>query len=196
MSGLKSFSTPPNIFKNILGVIRILIPSKENFILIEWIERETSSLNNSGDKSQKFIPVIFTAFGIWTQLNPLWQPFHGFNSHVYVNGFIMIHSYLTRISLFAATYKPYMPKVHHYWQYLHTFLITLVFLLMMGAHNRLWIMLAVLLVVYTITSANEYCNEKPWACCNGDSSIKPGKVQTTKLEFCLISRYIQENLTA
>ena len=55
-------------------------------------------------------------------------------------------------------------------------LIMLVFLLMMGAHNRPWIMLAVLLLVYTITSANEYCNEKPWACCNGDSSIKPGKV--------------------
>ena len=55
-------------------------------------------------------------------------------------------------------------------------LIMLAFLLMMEAHNRLWIMLALLLLVYTITSANEYCNEKPWACCNGDSSIKPGKV--------------------
>ena len=58
----------------------------------------------------------------------------------------------------------------------------LVFFLM-GEHNRKWIMLAILLSAYSVTAVDEHCIEKPWDCCDGDSSVKPGKlgfkVQTT-----------------
>ena len=53
----------------------------------------------------------------------------------------------------------------------------------MGEHNRKWIMLAILLSAYSVTTVDEHCIEKPWDCCDGDSSVKPGKlgfkVQTT-----------------
>ena len=171
--------------KNFFRFICILIPSKENFILVRMSMRFllfSMQVTKVRSSYLSFLPHLeFGPVGSTKVTTP-----YGFNSHVYVNGFIMIHSYLTRISLFAAFYKPWTcRKVHHLLailahQYLvcsiQAHLIMLVFLLMMGTHNRLWIILAVLLLVYTITLANEYCNEKPWACCSGDSSIKPGKV--------------------
>ena len=60
----------------------------------------------------------------------------------------------------------------------------LVFLLM-EAHSRQWIMIAVLLFVYPVTAVDEYCVEKPWDCCDGDSSVKPGNIFLTTARIWL-----------
>ena len=62
----------------------------------------------------------------------------------------------------------------------------LVFLLS-GVHNKQWTMIVVLLLVCnSVTAVDEYCIEKPWECCDGDSSVKPGKVFLT---FSLINNH-------
>ena len=42
-------------------------------------------------------------------------------------------------------------------------------------HIKQWIIIALLLFVYSVTAVDEYCIEKPWECCDGESSKKPGK---------------------
>ena len=55
----------------------------------------------------------------------------------------------------------------------------LVFLLS-GAHNKQWIVTVISLLVYnSVTAVDEYCIEKPWDCCDGDSSVKPGNIFLT-----------------
>ena len=46
----------------------------------------------------------------------------------------------------------------------------------MAAYTEHRIMIAALLLVYnSVTAVDEYCIEKPWECCDGDSTVKPGK---------------------
>ena len=60
--------------------------------------------------------------------------------------------------------------------YMQTLSIMLVFLLS-RAHNKQWITIVISLFVYnSVTAVDEYCIEKPWDCCDGDSTVKPGKV--------------------
>ena len=58
-------------------------------------------------------------------------------------------------------------------------------------HIKQWIIIALLLFVYSVTAVDEYCIEKPWECCDGDSSKKPGKFL-----YLAISQYTVDLLTA
>ena len=61
----------------------------------------------------------------------------------------------------------------------------MLFFLLMEAHSRQWIMIAVSLFVYPVTAVDEYCIEKPWDCCDGDSSVKPGNIFLTTARIWL-----------